>query len=137
MTVGYSGRPLVAKLGIKDGFRIAVLSAPENYWGLLGSLPSGVEKSESMRGAAFDLIHLFVRGSADLNRRLASCRRKIVSNGMIWVSWPKKTSGVKTDLDGNRVRHSILKSGLVDIKVCAVDETWLGLKAVIPVKDRK
>ncbi len=137
MSAGYSKRTLVKKLGIKEDFTIVVVDPPASYWPLLGKLPDDVAVVEPRSRARLDFVHLFVESERDLARRLPTFRRKIVSNGMIWVSWPKKASGVPSDLSGDVVRRLGLESGLVDIKVCAVDETWSGLKFVIPVRDRK
>ena len=134
---GYSGRPLVRKLGIKSGFTIAVVDAPDGYWKLLGPLPEGVAvRSIEDADVEFDFIHVFAEDRATLASRLKGLRRRIVPAGMLWLSWPKKASGVATDLDGNGVREIGLAAGLVDTKVCAVDETWSGLKFVIRLKDR-
>lgn len=133
---GYSGTPLVKKLGIKEGYRLLALDAPANYWDLLGELPADVDVKSPATRARLDFVHLFARESRGLRRRIESVKRKIQADGMIWVSWPKRSSGVETDLDGNEVRRIGLSAGLVDVKVCAVDETWSGLKFVIRVADR-
>lgn len=144
MVEGYSGTPLVKKLGIQTGMRVAVLGAPAHYHELLTGLPDDVEflaaANPGMLPAAgpdgIDLIHVFVRARADLDGRLPELRRRIRGDGMIWISWPKQAADVATDLDGNLVRQLGLDAGLVDVKVCAVDTTWSGLKFVIPVADR-
>lgn len=128
---------MVRKLGIKPGFTMAVVGAPEDYWDLLGPLPEEVAvRSLDAADVEFDFIHVFAKERAALAARLKGLRRRIVPAGMIWLSWPKKASGVATDLDGNRVRELGLAAGLVDTKVCAVDETWSGLKFVIRLADR-
>lgn len=132
---GYSEKPLAQKLGIKSGARIAVVNAPMGYWDMLGSLPEGVLAVDPDRGTV-DIVHLFVRDRVTLAASLPALRERIAPNGMIWASWPKRSSGVATELDENVVRETALQSGLVDVKVCAVDETWSGLKLVIRVKDR-
>jgi hypothetical protein len=128
---GYSGKPLTQKLGIKPGFRIFVAGAPSAYRDIVGELPDGVSIVSGLR-APLDMVHLFATRAAGLKDRLESCRAAIAPDGMVWVSWPKKASGVATDLSDVAVRDTALPLGLVDIKVCAIDETWSGLKFVIP-----
>jgi hypothetical protein len=122
-------------LGIKAGFTICVIDPPKNYWDVLGDLPQGITMREPGEGP-FDLIHVFARDRVQLEERIETLKESIVSAGMIWVSWPKKASRVATDLNENVVRDVALKNGLVDTKVCAVDETWSGLKLVIRLRDR-
>jgi len=132
---GYSGTPLVRKLGIKPGHRMWAFDPPDRYEALLGELPEGARPArEEERGIEF--LHVFATSRAALGRGLAEARERMAEDGMVWLSWPKKTSGVETELDGNVVRETGLAAGLVDIKVCAVDEVWSGLKFVIPVADR-
>ena len=135
MTSGYSGTPLKRKLGIKPGYRICVIDPPGNYWDLLGELPEDVSVRQLGLGS-LDFIHVFARDRAQLAERIPTLRDRIVPNGMIWVSWPKKASKVATDLSENVVRDLALKNRLVDVKVAAVDNTWSGLKLVIRLKDR-
>jgi hypothetical protein len=130
---GYSGTPLVDKLGIKPGARLQFVSEPEDFAGLLGDLPDG---SRTAPRGTLDFAMLFVKSQSDLRKRFARLRDRLVSNGMLWVAWPKKTSGVETDLTEGVVREFGLVSGLVDVKVCAVDDTWSGLKFVRRLKDR-
>ena len=130
---GYSGTPLVDKLGIKPGARLQLVSQPEDFSGLLGPLPDGSRLA--VRGV-LDFAMLFVKSQSDLRKRFARLRDRLESNGMLWVAWPKKTSGVETDLTEGIVREFGLESGLVDVKVCAVDDTWSGLKFVRRLKDR-
>lgn len=132
---GYSGTPLVRKLGIKPGFRLQVINPPDHYFDLISPLPGEVVV-ETRTARGLDFIHLFVSDKKALLSKLPSTRTRIKPAGMVWVSWPKKTSGSVTDIDGNSVREEGLKNGFVDVKVCAVDETWSALKFVIPVKDR-
>lgn len=136
MTAGYSGTPLVRKLGLKEGFRMRVIDPPRNYWELLGDLPARVRVLKSPRASGLDFVHIFVTREAVLKKRLKSARGRIADDGMIWISWPKKASGVESELDSNRVRSIGLDGGLVDVKVCAVDETWSGLKFVVRLEDR-
>ena len=135
-TSGYSGTPLVKKLGIKEGFKIKVVNAPDNYLNLLPGLPENIEWV-SDRGVRKNFIHYFATDSRQLERDIVSLKHEIVENGIIWISWPKKAAKEVTNLSGNIVRSIGLNNGLVDIKVCAVDEIWSGLKFVIPVKERK
>jgi hypothetical protein len=132
---GYSGKPVTQKLGIKPGFCIFVEGAPAPYGNIVGTLPPDV-KVVTRSKAPFDMVHLFVTEVASLRKKLATCRSAITPDGMIWVSWPKKSSGVTTDLTDVVVRDTALPLGLVDIKVCAVDDIWSGLKFVIPKKER-
>ena len=133
-TAGYSGTPLVDKIGIKPAHRLLFRNAPANLPGLLGKLPEGA--AQVGRGK-IDVGILFSTSADQLEREFASLARRLESNGMLWISWPKKASGMKTDLNENLVRDLGLAHGLVDVKVCAIDETWSGLKFVIRMKDRK
>jgi hypothetical protein len=132
---GASGKPIVQKLGIKPGFRIFVGDAPATYHAIVGALPDGVAIATRPK-APLDFVHLFATEASGLAGRLRTCRELIVPDGMIWVSWPKKASGAATDLSDVVVRDTALSVGLVDTKVCAVDEIWSGLKLVIP-KDQR
>jgi hypothetical protein len=132
---GYSNTPLAKKLGIKPGLRITTVNTPENYWQLIGSLPPSVVL-EQKPTRDLDLVHLFVTSKRELTRQLPTVLGCIKSNGVIWVSWPKKAARVATDLTEDVIRNQILPLGLVDTKVCAVDDTWSGLKLVIRVSER-
>ena len=136
MTAGYSGTPLAKKLGIKPGCKISVIHAPNTYFDLFSDLPNDLEWINDP-DIKKDLIHYFSDSRNQLDQDLGRLKQEIEQHGSIWISWPKKTSKLKTDLDGNVVRELGLSHGLVDIKVCAVSEIWSGLKFVIPVKDRK
>lgn len=134
---GYSGTPLPKKLGIKDDHRVALIGAPRGYRKTLGTLPGGVTVRTDLRGrGAFDVIHFFTKRRAELERRFEQLAKRLRSAGGLWISWPKKASGVTTDVTENDVRSIGLASGLVDNKICAVDETWSGLRFVIRLKDR-
>ena len=133
---GYSAKPLAQKLGIKASFRIKTGNAPPDYLKLLGPLPEGVVISPGLRYPV-DLWHLFAASRRGLERRLGACLDQIRQDGMIWVSWPKKSSGVASDMTEDVVRELALPLGLVDVKVCAVDATWSGLKLVIRKELRK
>jgi hypothetical protein len=132
---GYSGKALSQKLGIKPGFRIFAVSPPRPYRDIVGELPDGA-KILSRAAASLDMVHLFATEAAGLAGKLGGLRKAIAPDGMIWVSWPKKASGIATDLSDIVVRETALPLGLVDVKVCAVDEIWSGLKFVIPVVKR-
>lgn len=133
--VGYSGTPLVKKLGIKEGFRVAFVGAPDDFDNDLGPLPANV--SEIARPQkSMDFVLLFTKSAAALKRDFPKYAKTLQPNGMLWIAWPKKASGVKTDLSDNNVREIGLAAGLVDIKVCAVTEIWSGLKFVYRVEDR-
>jgi hypothetical protein len=127
VSAGYSGTPLISKLGVKDGMRIAVLDAPE---GFALDLPDGAATSARLGGSK-DMVIVFVKERRALERRLDALRRAIAPDGMVWVAWPKKASKVPTDVTEDVVREVVLPTGLVDVKVCAIDETWSGLKVVI------
>ncbi|MGA7684277.1 MAG: DUF3052 domain-containing protein [Terriglobales bacterium] len=132
---GYSGTPLPKKLGIKDGFRVALLHVPAD---VRAELADSFKKCSLLKPAAgaLDFIFLFAKSRAALDLDLLPATRALAPAGMLWISWPKKSSGVSSDLDETFVRISGLDAGLVDIKVCAVTEVWSGLKFVIPVKNR-
>jgi hypothetical protein len=127
---GYSGTPLAQKLGIKAGSRLFAHSAPADYLELLAPLPAEVATVARI-DASTDIIHLFASRRAELGRCLARAMQAMRPDAAIWVSWPKKASGVPTDISEDQVRALALPMGLVDIKVCAIDETWSGLKLVI------
>ena len=129
-TVGYSGTPLAKKLGIKPGAKVFVAGAPKGYLASLEPLPEGVA-FEKMVSASIDLIHLFADSRAALAAALAKYRRVMAPDATIWVSWPKKASKLPTDITEDTIREVALPMGLVDVKVCAVDEVWSGLKLVI------
>ena len=128
---GYSSKPVVQKLGIKPGFCVFASGAPSAYADIVGKLPADVTIATRLAGSV-DMVHLFVTRAAGLGGRLRGAREAIAPDGMVWVSRPKKSSGVATDLSDVVVREAALALGLVDIKVCAVDDTWSGLKLVIP-----
>jgi hypothetical protein len=127
---GYSGTPLLKHLGIKPDQRLLVEGCPVEYSELVGELPDGATLLGRAAGG-IDLVHLFTKSAKELAGRLAKVRPAIEQDGVIWVSWPKKSAKVATDLTEDVVRDLALPLGLVDIKVCAVDETWSGLKLMI------
>ncbi len=127
---GYSGTPLAAKLGIKPAFSVLVINEPANYRQLLAPLPADVTFVKKLTNSV-DLIHLFTKSAAELDAKMGSWRHAIKPEATIWISWPKKASKVATDITEDVIRHVALPMGFVDVKVCAVDETWSGLKLVI------
>jgi hypothetical protein len=132
---GYSGTPLPRKLGMKEGSRVAVLSAPDDFDATLGPLPDGVVVRRRLRGP-LDVVVFFTTSRAKLEQRIAALRAALDPAGRLWVAWPKRASGVATDVTENVVREIALAHRLVDNKVAAVDATWSGLQLVIRVADR-
>lgn len=132
---GYSGTPLVRKLGIKAGARLALIGAPDGFPAELGELPEDVSVRSRSRGPLDVIVAFFVRRS-DLESRLPVLARALDPAGGLWVAWPKRASGVETDLSENVVRGLGLTGGLVDNKVCAIDEVWSGLRFVYRIRDR-
>ena len=130
---GYSGTPLPKKLGIKDGLRVALVNVPDE---VCKELQPALAGCKAVQAKPLDFVLLTVKSEADLRKRFPAWTSRLAPAGMIWVSWPKKSSGVPSDLDENLVRKIGLADGLVDVKVCAVNETWSGLKFVIRLKDR-
>jgi len=135
-SAGYSGTPLPQKLGIKAGHRLAVLGPPPGFSKTLGELPSGVDIVVGLEGDPFDVVLLFVVEKEHLDMAFPATARHLKANGGLWVAWPKKVSGVLTDLTEDRVREVALAAGLVDNKVCAIDQVWSGLRCVYRLKDR-
>ena len=132
---GYSGTPLTKKLGLKPASVMYVFQAPDNYFDWLAPLPEDVKLLRKLAGE-LDFIHLFVKDQRLFRTEFTKSKKYLKKDGMIWVSWPKKSSKMSTDLDENIIRDIGLKEGLVDVKVCAVDDVWSGLKFVIRLKDR-
>jgi len=133
---GYSGTPLAQKLGIKEGCKICLSNAPGHYLKLVSPLPPGVKVVRSLSSDT-DIVHLFSTSRSRLAKTLRATLTKLREDAAIWVSWPKKASKLPTDITEDTIREVALPLGLVDIKVCAVDETWSGLKLVIRKKNRK
>jgi hypothetical protein len=132
---GYSATPLARKLGINDGHRVAFPSAPDEFSGVLGELPAGVSVRPRPRGP-LDVIVFFTKRRAELERRLPALRRAMDPAAGLWIAWPKRSSGVETDVTEDVARELGLAHRLVDNKVCAIDETWSGLRLVIRLEDR-
>lgn len=131
---GYSQTPLLKKLGIREDAELYLFHPPENYKTLVG-LPKTASIRRSLSGK-IDFIHMFVKDQKIFEQEFVRCAEHLKKDGMLWVSWPKKSSKVVTDLDENKIRDFGLRAGLVDVKVCAVDDTWSGLKFVFRLKDR-
>ena len=136
MTAGYSGTPLVKKLGIKNGFRMALLNVPEPYLDWLGELPVAVEIDRELNRADYDFVHAFYVESSDYQADFERLKAAIIKNGMIWISWYKKAAKMPTDITEDVVRDVALAGGLVDVKVAAIDAQWSGLKLVYRRGDR-
>jgi hypothetical protein len=135
MTSAYSSTPLARKLGIKEGNKIGVLHAPAHYFQLFTDWPEQVELIRG-KGKNLHLVHYFATHLDQLIIDLLDLKYSIVPNGAIWISWPKKASKQPTDITEDRIRDLAIQNGLVDVKVCAIDEVWSGLKLVIPVRER-
>jgi len=135
MPAGYSKRSTVEKLGFKRGQRVVFVGMPKDVERELGALPEGCERVAGLRGT-LDGVHVFVTTQKELRAQLARAKSVLAPAGMIWVSWPKRSSGVATDVTEDVIRAAALASGLVDVKVCAVTRIWSGLKLVIPVAQR-
>jgi hypothetical protein len=131
--VGYSGKPLAAKLGVRDGSRVLLVGAPD---GFDLAAPAGAVVRSRPGGDSYDVVLVFCPDRAALRRRFAAQLPRLTTAGALWVAWPKRSSGVATDLDENVVRAHGLEVGLVDVKVAAIDQTWSGLKFVRRVADR-
>ncbi len=132
---GYSGTPLVKKLGIKPGDRVALVNASEGFERELEGLPADVKVIGAKGEAEFAIV--FARSMAEFKKGFEAATKRMTADGMVWASWPKKASGIQTDLGESKIREFGLGIGVVDVKVCAVNDTWSGLKFVIRVKDRK
>ncbi|HSS38071.1 MAG TPA: DUF3052 domain-containing protein [Polyangia bacterium] len=132
---GYSGTPLPKKLGIKPAARLALVNAPADFAGTLGELPPGVTPKPLGRGT-YDVIILFARSDRELARGLPAARDRLDPAGGLWIGWPKKASGIPTDITEQEVRRRGLASGLVDNKVCAIDDTWSALRFVVRLAER-
>ncbi len=134
---GYSGTPLAKKLGIKPGHRVALCSAPDDFEALLVDLPAdALVTSDLSDSDAFDVILCFATDLRQFKASFPGSVKKLTPDGGLWVAWPKKASGIATDLTENVIREHGLPTGLVDNKVCAIDDTWSGLRFVVRLKDR-
>lgn len=133
---GYSGTPLPKKLGIKENFKIGLVNPPENFSKLIEPLPANAQIVTRLI-KPLDLLICFVNSRGALAKQFSPLAAKLCANGMLWIAWPKKNSGVETDLDFGQVQRIGLDAGLVDVKICAIDDVWSGLKFVYRLKDRK
>lgn len=133
---GYSETPLPQKLQIKPGLTVVTINAPANYRRLLIELPENVTFSDRLKGNS-GFVHVFVTNRSELANRLRVLREKIADTGTVWVSWPKRSSGMPSDVTENAVRAVALPLGFVDVKVCAIDDTWSGLKLMVRRANRK
>jgi len=133
---GYSGTPLPQKLGIREQHRVWLSAAPEHFLKLLGPLPGTVKLTMSSRGAPFDVIVQFATSRAKLASAFEGLKAKLDPAGGLWIAWPKRSSGVATDISEDVVRELALSIGLVDNKVCAIDDTWSGLRCVVRLQNR-
>lgn len=132
---GYSQTPLIKKLGIKPGARVIFINEPVSIYKAFGQVPTGIKTTKKLTGG-FDYIHFFAMDNESLSAFFKSVKKFLKKDGALWISWPKKSSGINTDLNENAIREAGLKNGLVDVKVAAIDDTWSGLKFVYRVKDR-
>lgn len=132
---GYSATPLQKKLGFKEGLTVFVFQPPDQYFDWISPLPPDLKVKSKLTGEV-DFVHIFVKDQKTFGKEFIRCKKQLKKDGMMWISWPKKASRVPTDLDENSIRDFGLKNGLVDVKVCAVDEVWSGLKFMFRVKDR-
>jgi hypothetical protein len=133
---GYSGTSLPQKLGIKPGLIVVAINAPTNYRQLLDPIPEGVTFSERLKLDS-SFVHLFVRKCSELAKRLPILREKIADTGTVWISWPKKAARLPTNVTEDVIRDLALPLGFVDVKVCAIDETWSGLKLMVRRENRR
>jgi hypothetical protein len=136
MPAGYSGTPLIKKLGVKPGITMLTVHEPDHYFEMLGELPPDVTVLKSAEDKKADFIHLFAENEKKLHANFPPLKEKLARDGMLWVSWIKGSSKRETDINSNNVRSLGLELGLVDIKVCAVDEDWSGLKFMYRKEDR-
>lgn len=138
MTAGYSGTPLAQKLGIKEGHSLLTINAPRNYTDMIAPLPDDVTVIDERRARSeLDMVHLFTNRRDELFRELSRVKGLIKQNGTIWVSWYKKSAKLPTEIAEDTVREAAFPLGLVDVKVCAVDDKWSGLKLVIRKEMRR
>lgn len=141
MTAGYSGTPLPQKLGIKERHQVAIVDAPAGFEKTLGPLPTGATvvklATKAKQPPLLDVIVVFVKQRADMVALIATCRLRMQQAGGLWIAWPKKSSGVATDITEQTIRDVALPTGLVDNKVCAIDDTWSGLRLVIRKENRR
>jgi len=133
---GYSGTPLAQKLGIRPETTVILMNAPANYRNLLGQIADDAHFSDKIKKSS-NFVHLFTTSRSDLEKRLMMLREKVADTGTVWVSWPKRSAGVDTDVTEDVIRAVALPLGFVDVKVCAIDETWSELKLMVRRTNRK
>lgn len=133
---GYSGTPLAKKLGLKNGYSVLLVNQPAHYLDLFTDFPD-VALIEHPKETEIDFIHFFGTSKKDMEKQTVQLKPFLKNNGTLWVSWPKKSSKIASDLSRDYIREHLLANGLVDVKVCAVDKDWSGLKFVYRLKDRK
>ncbi len=133
---GYSRTPLAKKLGLKTGYSVYLNNQPSHYWKLFATLPEGLQEIQTPTEGSIDFIHLFCTTMEALESNALACKTYLKKTGLLWISWPKGSSSIPTDLKRDRIREYLLKIGLVDVKVAAIDEDWSGLKFVYRTKDR-
>jgi len=133
---GYSKKSLVDKLGIKPGFKVYIVNPPKNYGDTLGTLPPDVAVLDAP-DTGLNFIQFFTQERVELEAQFPALKKLLAADGMLWISWPKKASKIESDVNDGVVRAVGLRNGLVDVKVCAVDETWSGLKFVYRLEDRE
>jgi len=136
MSAGYSGTPLAKKLGIKEGITIVLYNRPDYYWDLFSDLPESIKELTGVKKEEADFIHVFCKTIEELEKIIPIYKAALKKTGMLWVSWPKGSSKISTNLKRDDIRSYVLHIGLVDIKVAAIDEDWSGLKFVYRVSDR-
>lgn len=135
-TIGYSGTPLAKKLGIKAGYTVVLVNEPKHYLLLFEDMPE-VNYVSGTKMESVDFIHLFCMTKSDFEQQSLAVKPALKMTGILWVSWPKGSSNIETDLSRDYIREYLLDNGLVDVKVCAVDKDWSGLKFMYRIKDRK
>ena len=136
MLAGYSGTPLAKKLGLQEEFKILLYNEPEHYFDLFTDFPEKINIKKEIEPIAIDFIHLFCTSFDELKNIVIKYKGALKKNGLLWISWPKGSSSIRTDLKRDMIREYLIKIGLVDVKVAAIDENWSGLKFVYRVKDR-
>ncbi len=135
-TAGYSGTSLAKKLGLKPDFSVHLINPPDDYWKLFASVPDGMYEIEHPKRESIDFVHFFCTMTEDLKAHSKNCKSYLKKTGMLWVSWPKGSSKIVTDLKRDPIREHFLEIGLVDVKVAAINGDWSGLKFVYRTKDR-
>lgn len=136
MTAGYSGTPLAKKLGIKENYTVLLYQPPNHYFKLFSDFPDNTIMLNEIQTETADFIHIFCTSYKELEHKGSIYKRALLKNGLLWVSWPKGSSNIQTDLKRDPIREYFLGLGLVDVKVAAIDEDWSGLKFVYRLKDR-